>query len=88
MRANTSPRDARIVRDPAVMVGEPVVRGTRIPVERVLAHLADNLDLQDLFAAFPRLTAEDVRACLAYARDAVVGVPGGRACQIRGEASA
>lgn len=52
------------------MVGKPVVRGTRIPVERVLAHLEEN-DRADLFEAFPELTDEDIRACLAYARVAV-----------------
>jgi uncharacterized protein (DUF433 family) len=61
----------RIVRDPKIMVGKPVVKGTRIPVERVLAHLADNPDINDLFEAFPRLTSEDVKACLEYARAAV-----------------
>ena len=44
----------RIVRDPRIMVGKPVVRGTRIPVERVLQHLQDNPDMGDLFA--PALT--------------------------------
>ena len=53
------------------MVGKPVVKGTRIPVELVLQHLEENPDLQDLFAAFPRLTREDVKACLGYARKAV-----------------
>lgn len=62
----------RIVQDPAIMVGKPVVKGTRIPVELVLEHLADNLDLDELFAAYPRLTVEDVQAVLAYAHDAVV----------------
>jgi uncharacterized protein (DUF433 family) len=57
----------RIVQDPEIMVGKPVVKGTRIPVERVLAHLEEN-DRADLFEAFPELTDEDVRACLAYAR--------------------
>jgi|GEM_PF-1241186 uncharacterized protein (DUF433 family) len=57
----------RIVRNPEIMVGKPVVKGTRIPVERVLAHLAHNPDLTDLLAAYPELTAEDVKACLAYA---------------------
>ncbi len=58
----------RIVIDPKILVGKPVVRGTRIPVEIVLEHLAyNNLDLNDLFAAFPRLTYDDVLACLAYA---------------------
>jgi len=61
----------RIIRDPKIMVGKPVVKGTRIPVERVLAHLADNPDISDLFEAFPRLTHDDVRACLEYARAAV-----------------
>ena len=61
----------RIIQDPAIMVGKPVVKGTRIPVERVLAHLADNPDVSDLFEAFPRLTPDDVRACLEYAREAV-----------------
>lgn len=57
----------RIVKDPAIMVGKPVVRGTRIPVELVLAKLAANLDLGELFADYPRLTIEDVSACLRYA---------------------
>ena len=61
----------RIIQDPEIMVGKPVVRGTRIPVERVLAHLADNPDLDDLFEALPELKLEDVKACLAYAQRAV-----------------
>ena len=60
----------RIEQDPEIMVGKPVVKGTRIPVERVLAHLEEN-DRADLFAAFPELTEPDVRACLAFARAAV-----------------
>jgi uncharacterized protein (DUF433 family) len=57
----------RIMQDPEIMVGKPVVKGTRIPVERVIAHLAHNPDRNDLFAAYPELTVEDVKACLAYA---------------------
>lgn len=64
---------ARIVEDPEIMVGKPVVKGTRIPVELVLQHLEENPDLEDLFAAFPRLTMEDLKACLAYARAVVTG---------------
>lgn len=63
----------RIVKDPKILAGKPTVRGTRIPVELVLQHLEENPDLGDLFAAFPRLTKEDVKACLAYARKAVGG---------------
>jgi uncharacterized protein (DUF433 family) len=70
--ARVQPTNAeRIIRDPKIMVGKPVVRGTRIPVERVIQHLADNLDVDDLFEAFPRLTPDDVRACLEYARAAI-----------------
>jgi uncharacterized protein (DUF433 family) len=61
----------RIVTDPKIMVGKPVVRGTRIPVERVLGRLAENPDLAELFAAYPELTREDVKACLHYAQTAV-----------------
>jgi uncharacterized protein (DUF433 family) len=61
----------RIVRDPAVMAGKPVVKGTRIPVETLLAFLAENPDIDELLAAYPRLTIDDVRACLAYAEDKV-----------------
>lgn len=61
----------RIVVDPQILVGKPVIRGTRIAVALVLRHLEERVDLDDLFAAFPRLTLEDVQACLAYARAAV-----------------
>ena len=68
-KQNTEP--TRITKDPAVMVGKPVVAGTRIPVERVIAHLAQNPDLDNLFAAYPELTTEDVKACLQYAHTAL-----------------
>ena len=58
----------RIVRDPEILVGKPVVKGTRIPVDLVLAKLATNPNLEELFADYPRLTVEDVQACLEYAR--------------------
>jgi len=51
----------RIVRDPAVLVGKPVVKGARIPVELVLAKLAANPDLRDIFVDYPRLTIDDVK---------------------------
>ena len=61
----------RITINPHVMVGKPVVKGTRIPVELVVAHLANNPDLNDLFAAYPDLTIDDVKACLQYAQHAI-----------------
>ena len=61
----------RIVSIPGVMGGKPVVKGTRIPVEIVLQHLAYDLSLETLFADYPRLTKEDVQACLTYAETLV-----------------
>ena len=58
----------RVVQNPEILVGKPTIRGTRISVELVLAKLAQDLDLDDLFAAYPRLTREDVMACLDFAR--------------------
>ena len=79
----------RITQDPAIMVGKPVVKGTRIPVEMVLNQLAYNPDLDELFAMYPELTREDVKACLAYAQAAVTAkrrhtppVPAGRAAGV------
>lgn len=69
---NTDHRD-RIVVDPEIMVGKPVVNGTRIPVELVLKRLAHDLDTEALLRAYPRLTREDVKACLAYAHALVEG---------------
>jgi uncharacterized protein (DUF433 family) len=63
----------RIIVDPTILVGKPVVKGTRIPVEFVLKRLAQDLDMQKRFEAYPRLTREDVKACLAYAEALVEG---------------
>ena len=57
----------RIVSDPGILGGKPVVKGTRISVEVVLEHLAGKVGLDDLLAAYPSLTPDDVRECLLYA---------------------
>jgi uncharacterized protein (DUF433 family) len=75
MEAEHQPYQERIIQDPDIMVGKPVIKGTRIPVELVLGHLAHNVDLDDLFGAYPHLTIEDVQACLAYARSLVAAQP-------------
>jgi uncharacterized protein (DUF433 family) len=65
----------RIIQDPEILVGKPIVRGTRISVELVLGKLAANPDLDELFADYPRLTLDDVKACLEYARTLVQQQP-------------
>jgi len=71
MVIKTLPNQDRIVRDSQILVGKPVVKGTRIPVDLVLAYLARNPNFDELFADYPRLTLDDVKACLAYAGAAV-----------------
>jgi uncharacterized protein (DUF433 family) len=59
--------EQRISIDPKVMVGKPVIRGTRIPVELVVRMLAQGIPENDILAEYPRLQLEDIRAALAYA---------------------
>jgi uncharacterized protein (DUF433 family) len=59
----------RIEIDPAVMLGKPVIRGTRIPVEIIVRKLSEGATEADLLDAYPRLTIADIRAALAYAAD-------------------
>ncbi|AUX23124.1 hypothetical protein SOCEGT47_036430 [Sorangium cellulosum] len=61
----------RITSSPEVMMGKPVIRGTRITVEHVLEELAGGMTFDDLLAAHPQLTREDLSAAVAFAVDAV-----------------
>ena len=56
-----------IISDPAVMMGKPVVAGTRITVELILEKLAAGESIQQILEAHPRLTEESIRAALAFA---------------------
>lgn len=60
---------ARVVSDPAVMMGKPCVSGTRITVESILRKLGAGRSIADLLEAYPQLTEDDVRAALAFAAD-------------------
>jgi uncharacterized protein (DUF433 family) len=57
----------RIVRDPAVCAGQPVVRGTRVLVRVVLGYLAHGETTERILREFPSLAEEDVRAVIAFA---------------------
>lgn len=63
----------RIIIDPEIMTGKPVVKGTRIPVDLVLKRLAQDLNINTLLEAYPRLTQEDIKACILYAQALVEG---------------
>ena len=61
----------RIVADPHVLVGKPVVRGTRLAVEFILELLANGWTHEEILTNYPGLTREDIQACLAYATEVV-----------------
>jgi len=63
----------RIIVDPEILVGKPVIKGTRIPVELVLERLTETTDTKLLFEDYPQLTDEDIKACLWYAKELVKG---------------
>ena len=59
----------RIEINPAVMLGKPLIRGTRIPVEVILRKLGEGATEADLLEAYPRLVRADIQAALSYAAD-------------------
>lgn len=61
----------RIEVNPRIMLGKPVIRGTRIPVELILRKLAEGAAEADLLDAYPRLTREDIKAAIGYAADTI-----------------
>jgi uncharacterized protein (DUF433 family) len=58
---------ARITLNPDVLAGKPVIAGTRLSVEFILNLLGHGSTEQDILAEYPRLTSDDVRACLLFA---------------------
>jgi uncharacterized protein (DUF433 family) len=57
----------RIVRDPGVVGGEPVIKGTRVTLRTLLASLAEGGTAAEILSDFPTLCEEDVRAAIAFA---------------------
>ena len=56
----------RIVSDPLILVGKPVVKGTRLSVEHLIEQLANGWSEADLLDSYPGLVREDLQACYAY----------------------
>ncbi len=57
----------RIVIDPEILVGKPVIRGTRLSVEFIIDLLAQGWPESEILRNYPGLSVEDIHACLAYA---------------------
>ena len=61
----------RIEINPKIMMGKPVIRGTRIPVELILRKLGEGATEAELLDAYPKLTREELRAAMLFAADTV-----------------
>jgi uncharacterized protein (DUF433 family) len=63
----------RIVVNPKVMVGKPVIKGTRITVEAVVRRVADGMTFDEILEDYPYITKDDIKAALLYAESLVAG---------------
>lgn len=61
----------RIVSDPSILGGKPIIRGTRISVEMVMEWIASGASRDDILKSYPHLTAEDIQQAVGYAAQAV-----------------
>ncbi len=61
----------RIEANPEVMLGKPVIRGTRVPVELLLRRISEGATEENLLASYPHLTRDDIRAAVAFAADTI-----------------
>lgn len=61
----------RIELNPKIILGKPVIRGTRITVELILRRIAEGADEARLLAAYPSLTRADIQAAVTYAADSL-----------------
>ena len=61
----------RISSDPKIMLGKPVIKGTRITVELILEKLAEGEELKQIFESHPTISRKDVLACMSFAVDSV-----------------
>ena len=58
----------RITTNPKIMLGKPIIKGTRITVELIVGDLADGMTIEEILEAYPHLTKDDILAALAYCK--------------------
>jgi uncharacterized protein (DUF433 family) len=66
-------RKERIVIDPEILVGKPVIKGTRLSVEFIIDLLAQGWAENEILRNYPGITREDIQACLSYASEILKG---------------
>ena len=63
----------KIISDPNILLGKPIVKGTRISVELILRRLSEGMKTKDLLEAYPQLKYDDVLAALSYSAEILSG---------------
>lgn len=63
----------RIVVDPNIMVGKPIIKGTRIPVDAIIKRIAEGMTIKEILEEYPNITRKDVKAALLYSMEVVRG---------------
>ena len=58
---------SHISSDPSIMFGKPCIKNTRIPVDLILEKLGNGSSIEDLLLAYPKISKEDIKACMLYA---------------------
>lgn len=61
----------KIFISPDIMLGKPVIKGTRITVELIIKKMSEGMEVNDIIQEFPQVTRDDVMACLAYSADVI-----------------
>ena len=64
----------RVDINPDIMLGKPVIKGTRIPVELIVRKMGEGALIEDLIDAYPNITKEDIKAAFLYAADNLANV--------------
>lgn len=57
--------------NPKIMLGKPVIKGTRVTVEIILRKLSDGFSKSDILEMYPHIKTDDIQACIAYAADVI-----------------
>jgi uncharacterized protein (DUF433 family) len=58
----------KIIVDPKIMAGKPVIKGTRITIQQILGLLTEGTNIEEILSEFPHILREDVYACLLFAQ--------------------
>lgn len=61
----------RIIIDPNIMAGKPIIKGTRLTVEHILGLLAEGVSSNEILQDYPHLNQKDIFACIAFAKEAL-----------------